>query len=311
MLPVGNGWVDRFPLLRFLPLPEVIRLHRYHREEMTLLRSLLDAVRKRIADNDAVPPNVVTRLWAKQQEYNINDDELTYLAGSMFGAGSDTTALALGFVMMAAALFPVEWARVKAQVDEVVGHSRLPTFEDFGELPLVSAFILESYRWRPVFRIVRRVISNGYEGTVTLPQFQKLTGKCLQNGYLIPAGTTVIGNTWSIMRDPESFPNPEQFSMDHWLGPDGKVCDELKVFGFGYGRRVCPGQHIAERSLFINTALMSWAFDFLEDPSAPIDSMGFIGGGVVRILPYKVIIQARQDRDDIERLLKTEDVPYQ
>lgn len=65
------------------------------------------------------------------------------------------------------------------------------------------------------------------------------------------------------------------------------------------------------RSLFINTALMSWAFDFLEDPSAPIDSMGFIGGGVVRILPYKVIIQARQDRDDIERLLKTEDVPYQ
>lgn len=39
------------------------------------------------------------------------------------------------------------------------------------------------------------------------------------------------------MRDPESFPNPEQFSMDHWLGPDGKVCDELKVFGFGYGRR--------------------------------------------------------------------------
>lgn len=39
------------------------------------------------------------------------------------------------------------------------------------------------------------------------------------------------------MRDPETFPNPEQFSMDRWLDPNGKVSSELKVFGFGYGRR--------------------------------------------------------------------------
>ncbi|KAJ3489926.1 hypothetical protein NLI96_g1779 [Meripilus lineatus] len=150
MLPVGNGWVDRFPFLRFLPIPEVMRLRRYHHEELLLFSSLRDAVRKRIEDKEHVPPNVLTRLWDNQQEYHITDDELTYLAGSMFGAGSDTTASALGFVIMAAALFPKEWARVQAQIDSVVGHSRLPTFEDYDELPLVTSFVLESYRWRPV-----------------------------------------------------------------------------------------------------------------------------------------------------------------
>ena len=44
-------------------------------------------------------------------------------------------------------------------------------------------------------------------------------------------------STRSIMRDPGTFPNPELFSIDRWLDPHGKVSGELKVFGFGYGRR--------------------------------------------------------------------------
>lgn len=51
MLPVGNGWVDRFPFLRFLPIPEVMRLRRYHHEELLLFSSLRDAVRKRIVSS--------------------------------------------------------------------------------------------------------------------------------------------------------------------------------------------------------------------------------------------------------------------
>ncbi|KAJ3489947.1 hypothetical protein NLI96_g1780 [Meripilus lineatus] len=190
--PVGKGWVDRFPFLRFFPIPEVLRLRRYHREELALFNSQLDTVRKRITSGEDVPPNVVTRLWENQEDYGITDDELSYLTGSMFGAGSGTTASALSFVNMAAALFPKDWARVQAQVDEVVGHSRC-----------------------------------------------RITGN-------------------------------------------------LKMFGFGYGRRVCPGQAIAERSLFINTALMAWALDFKEDSSTPIDTMGFTGTAVIRLYPFKL-----------------------
>jgi hypothetical protein len=32
-------------------------------------------------------------------------------------------------------------------------------------------------------------------------------------------------------------------------------------FGFGGGRRICPGLHIAERSVFINLARLLWGFN--------------------------------------------------
>lgn len=34
-----------------------------------------------------------------------------------------------------------------------------------------------------------------------------------------------------------------------------------KTYAFGAGRRICPGQHLAENSLDINVAKLVWAFD--------------------------------------------------
>ena len=67
---------------------------------------------------------------------------------------------------MAAATHPKAQAEVQAQLDSVVGKDRgamlpawvlscyspeaVPTFDDESVLPLVTAFYLEAYRWRPV-----------------------------------------------------------------------------------------------------------------------------------------------------------------
>lgn len=47
-LPIGKGWVDKFPFLRHFPLPEVKRLRQYHQAEMDLFNNQLDDVRQRI-----------------------------------------------------------------------------------------------------------------------------------------------------------------------------------------------------------------------------------------------------------------------
>ena len=71
----------------------------------------------------------------------MNDDELAYLAGSMFGAGSDTviidstfresafspltqTAAAISIAIMAAALFPDAQKWVQDEIDSVIGKDR-------------------------------------------------------------------------------------------------------------------------------------------------------------------------------------------
>ena len=34
-------------------------------------------------------------------------------------------------------------------------------------------------------------------------------------------------------------------------------------YGYGSGRRICTGMHVAERSLFLNIARLLWGFDIL------------------------------------------------
>lgn len=59
--------------------------------------------------------------------------------------------------------------------------------------------------------------------------------------------------------------------------------------------RVCPGQHAANRSLFINTAMLLWAFDISEDPKRPIDDMAFTDAVNNHPQPFRVIFKPRLD----------------
>jgi len=49
---------------------------------------------------------------------------MAYLAGSLFGAGSDTTAVAIMYVVMASACYPKAQEKVQEQLDIVVGRDR-------------------------------------------------------------------------------------------------------------------------------------------------------------------------------------------
>ncbi|KIK36926.1 hypothetical protein CY34DRAFT_46482, partial [Suillus luteus UH-Slu-Lm8-n1] len=80
--------------------------------------------------------------------------------------------------------------------------------------------------------------------------------------------------TWRYaeLRDPEVFPEPHLFNPQRWIDDAGRVRDDFRFFTFGFGRRVCPGQHVANRSIFINTAHIIWAFRLSGNPAAKIDT---------------------------------------
>ncbi|KAF9230689.1 cytochrome P450, partial [Melanogaster broomeanus] len=66
--------------------------------------------------------------------------------------------------------------------------------------------------------------------------------------YCIPANATVSGNHWCVSRDPEMFPDPETFDINRWIDQAGNLND-LKAYSFGFGRRICPGLNLANRSV--------------------------------------------------------------
>jgi cytochrome P450 len=65
-------------------------------------------------------------------------------------------------------------------------------------------------------------------------------------------------------------------------------------YAYGGGRRICPGMHVAERSLFINVARLMWGFDLQlakdengrEIPVDPTFTTGYLPGGMAIAKPF-------------------------
>ncbi|KAH8818767.1 cytochrome P450 [Flagelloscypha sp. PMI_526] len=298
----GTYAVDRFPFLRFLPgwmYPPAKELRMWHQEELNLFRAMIKGVEGAKSNQGVFQPgfedaaaSFAAYVLGHQAEIGLSNDELAYLCGSMFGAGADTTASAIKFMIMASACFPEQQKLVQAKIDEVVGRDRAPCAADEEQLVWVVAYYLEVFRWRPVSQ-------GGFA--------HRATEDIQYNEYIIPKGASVIGHHWTIGRTPSLFPNPEQFDFNRWLvsSPKGQDCirDDIKPWNFGFGRRICPGLHLANRSLFLTTAMILWAFDIGTVEGEKIDTMAFTPSANVHPLPFKIKFQPRGEKSDLRKAL--------
>ncbi|KAF9033815.1 cytochrome P450 [Panaeolus papilionaceus] len=286
----GLWKVDVYPFLRYIP-GYLSELKAGHAEELALFKSQLREVKQKMDMGEEIPQSFGKYLLERQQELNLNEAETAYLAGSMFGAGSDTTASAISVSILAAACYPEAQRMIQAELDTIIGKERAPVTSDADALPQTMAFVLESFRWRPV-------TAGGAP--------HKATRDIIWKNYLIPKGATVVGNVWAIGRDPEYFPDPERFDPQRWLDKDGKLREDVKSYPFGFGRRVCPGLHMATVSVFLNTALINWAFSIHTDPDSPIDDMAFTKSANAHPLPFKVIFKPRaaKSMDGIKEMME-------
>ncbi|KAG1723925.1 cytochrome P450 [Suillus paluster] len=257
----GTYLVDAIPWLKYLPWYGK-ELKRGFEMSRQLYTNQLNRVKQQIGNPD-IGPSFGRYMLENRHLCGLTEPEMAFLAGAFFVAGTDTTALAICTVSMAAACFPEEQAKVQAELDAVIGRHRAPTFVDERSLPRLQAFISEALRWRPL-------VPNGTP--------HRTTKDVIWGNYCIPAGTTVTGNHWAISRDPEVYPEPEAFKPQRWINDQGCLRDDLEFFVFGFGRRICPAQHLAKRSVFINSVLILWAFQLAIDRTKPLDDMGYMSG---------------------------------
>ncbi|KAG2069375.1 cytochrome P450 [Suillus decipiens] len=280
----GYYLVDSIPWLKYLPwyAPEL-------RDEFERTKRLymdqLNRVRQQIQSDEDIGPSFSKYMLENEHLYGLTEIEMAYLAGSFFGAGTETTTIAICTVLMAAAHFPEEQAKVQAELDAVIGQERAPTFADKPSLPLLAAFISEALRWRPL-------AEGGLPHRTTEDE-----------NYCIPAGTTVVGNLWAISRDPEVYPEPDAFKPQRWIDDQGRLRDDLAFFVYGFGRRVCPGRHIANRSVFINSLLILWAFKLSLDPTTLQGDMG-IPKAMTPNFPGAIEFETRVPEGELRRMMQ-------
>ena len=148
---------------------------------------------------------------------------------------------------------PEVQVRAHTELDDVVGFARPPTFADLPSLPYIRAMVKEALRWSPSMPF-------GVPHASSADDWYE--------GMFIPKGTIILPNMRVINFDPAVFGGDSaQFNPARYLDEKGqaKVLMEGREEGhvsFGYGRRICPGRHVAEATLAIDFATLLWAMRF-------------------------------------------------
>ncbi|KAG1724633.1 cytochrome P450 [Suillus paluster] len=293
----GAYLVDRVPFLRYLP-GYGKQLTEWHHDELQLYRQQLGRVKSE-ADQNKGGPSFAKMLLEHVEDHQLSTDEMSYLAGSLFGAGSDTaiqTAVGITAAIMAAACHPLAQAKVHEELDMVIGSDRAPAFKDSSSLPQLHAFLLEALRWRPVvLPWTTLTCASGFP--------HRATKDIVWQGYSIPEGATVYGCHWAISRDPIVFPDPETFNPQRWLDSEGRLKDNMKFIVYGFGRRVCPGLHLANQSMFINLALLFWSFRIAQRPDAPINTHAFSDDVISHAKPFEIDVIPRIEVANLREMM--------
>ncbi|KAI0311559.1 cytochrome P450 [Amylostereum chailletii] len=203
-------------------------------------------------------------------------------AAIAYGAGADTALAVAEIFFLAMLQNPDVQAKAREEIDRVVGGERLPSHEDRKNLPYVNAIMKEVMRWH---------------AATPLGIAHKLNRDDEYNGMHIPAGTLVIANIWGILRDPSVYPEPEKFKPERFL-LDGQLYVEGRDPAdllFGFGRRVCPGIHLAQECIFLLIAQVLATFVITTIDGKPAPHVEMTSGGASFPSPYKCNIRLRSD----------------
>ncbi|KAL5520612.1 hypothetical protein ACEPAF_2613 [Sanghuangporus sanghuang] len=246
----GKYIVESWPWL--LKLPKCLQWFRREPEaqkerDIRLLNHLVADVKQRMKEG-TVPDCLTVEALQNQLKIDMGDLFLAYSMSTPFGAGIETTAGTIMSFILAMLHFPGVMRKAQAEIDSVLSADRMPEYEDYDSLPYIIAVVNEALRWRPV------AVLGGTPHASTADD--------VYNDMFIPKGSTVFANLWGIMRDPVMFPEPDNFEPERFINSKDPRLANFEL-PFGFGRRICPGMHLARNSVFVNIARLLWAFDIL------------------------------------------------
>ena len=69
----------------------------------------------------------------------------------------------------------------------------------------------------------------------------------------------------AILHNPDSYPDPEAFKPERFLDEDGSLRDDSVIStAFGVGKRICPGRHFVDMTLFIVASSVLSVFNVVK-----------------------------------------------
>ncbi|KAL0575803.1 hypothetical protein V5O48_006157 [Marasmius crinis-equi] len=292
----GAHIVDSFPWLDDI-LPEILAPWRKeaterHKYAMSVYQRLALEVKSQMENDEAGVECFTARVWEEvkaQGKTEVDLEELAYLPGTAFEAGTDTSTGIMQWFVMAMLLYPDTLHKAQAELDSVVGADgeTMPGFAHFSRLPYCCALVKEVLRWAP-------------PAPGAFPHSSDHDDE--YKGCFIPAKTIVIASIWSMHHNEEIFPDSYTFKPERFVNADKLEVDPNDLleghYTFGFGRRKCPGMHLGGKSMWIGIVRMLWAFDIeyardVDGKPIPVDPENCTPGMTSKPNDFPHIVSAR------------------
>ena len=69
----------------------------------------------------------------------------------------------------------------------------------------------------------------------------------------------------AILHNPDLYPDPEAFKPERFIKEDGSLRDDPAIsLAFGVGKRICPGRHFVDSTLFIVVSSVLSVFNVMK-----------------------------------------------
>lgn len=224
------------------PPPEWITIMtrpRYRRAVETIdrvVRGIIDERRRNPRDS----VGLLTTLIDAHDAGGTRDEALLKdQVVAMIATGHESTACALAWTFYLLTQHPEICERVYAEVDQGLG-GRDPTADDLPMLQYTGMAFEEAMRLYPPVWTISRVATCDDE-------------IC---GLPIAKGTTVMLSPYAMHRNPEIWPDPEEFRPERFHPEEAARRPRYAYFPFGGGPRVCLGNRFAMMEAKIMMAMV-------------------------------------------------------
>ncbi|KAG6907100.1 hypothetical protein DXG01_010513 [Tephrocybe rancida] len=262
--PPEGSLVNLFPWLQHFPtwFPGTYHANRA-REAGHFVRQLYEYpytdVKRQLANGTAKPSFLATQfeeLQSGEIDPGVTIEHIQGASAITYVAGAETTSSTLSIFIFALLLHPECQTKAQEEIDRVIG-GRLPEFSDRDSLPYVECLLQETHRYVSSSSVSSYGESPTYvrwHPTVPLGVPHYSMEDDVYNGMFIPKESIVIANARGMTLDETVYHEPSAFNPDRFLPKPLGRGEPHPTVSFGFGRRVCPGRHLADDSLWMAMA---------------------------------------------------------
>ncbi|NWI92707.1 CP3AT protein, partial [Pitta sordida] len=194
----------------------------------------------------------------------LSDEEILAQSLIFVFAGYETTSSTLSYVAYNLATHPDVQQRLLDEVEAHLPNKAAPTYSAITQMEYLDMVVNECIRLYPAGGRIERVCKK----TVEL------------NGVTIPKGTVVMIPAFMLHRDPEYWPEPEEFRPERFSKENKEGLDPYTFLPFGAGPRNCIGMRFALLVVKVAVVVMLQNFSFRTCKDTPIplvlDTKGFM-----------------------------------